>query len=76
MRAIIRVLGAAIGTIMVAFAALSLLATADIREVLGGLGMAITGCTMAYYGFTGRSRHDQLVMDALKGRPRRGPYRK
>jgi hypothetical protein len=59
---------------MVVFAAFFLLAAADIRGVLGGLGIAITGCTMAYYGFTGRSRHDQSVVDALKGRPRRSKW--
>jgi multisubunit Na+/H+ antiporter MnhC subunit len=71
MRAIIRALGAVIGTIMVVFAAFFLLAAADIRDVLAGLGIAVTGCTLAYYGFTGRSRYDQSVTDALNGSRRR-----
>ena len=71
MSAVLRILGAIIGTAMVLLSPFLLLVESGARGVWGALGAAITGATLAYYGFTGRSRYDQSISDAVAGHKRR-----
>jgi hypothetical protein len=71
MRVVLRVLGAIVGTSMVLLSPLILLDEMDNHGIWGALEIAATGGILAYYGFTGKSPHDQSVSDALAGRTRR-----